>query len=508
MIRHTAAFLVLSIAVIPTLAQTSSNGDVGHPGMHLTSDDAEAMVVAGRTAMMAFRLEDAEATFQRLLAQPGNNEAALYHLTAIDFVKAMFGQDEQSFDDFYERCDMLGDLLEDKPESAWRLFFAAENYLMNGFARGREGDFLRAAVSARQAYETYLDALRRDPTLIDAETGVGLLKALIGATPPAYRRFLKLFGYKGTIDEGLMLLDHAAKKSRYNRPQAALFRDLTRVFMNKGRPAATERLGASFEDSRNPASGLLYAFALRFTRDPEKAVLIATEALEIAGQPEFAKPTFLHYHLGAALFSLNRFEEAIPELQEYLRLFEGQSYLASAKLRLGVSLEMLGRRAEAEEIYEDVRAPTEFDIDLAAQRDAKKLLREPLTANGKNLIIGRNAVSGRRHDEALAVLQSVFFAPEATEVERAQAAYYLGRSHHLAGNLGEAATKYVYVQTHPTDNDERWAPWALYYLGKLRLAEGRVNDAKELFEQALDQGGDYDYKKSLRRNSRLALDGL
>jgi tetratricopeptide (TPR) repeat protein len=169
---------------------------------------------------------------------------------------------------------------------------------------------------------------------------------------------------------------------------------------------------------------------------------------------------------------------------------------------------MLGRRDEAVEVYRAVSAPTEFDIDLAAQRDAKELLRHPMSEIRKTLVRGHNAVSGDRTDEAIRLLEPVFYGPNVSDAERTEAAYWLGRAYHSNGNLNDAATKYVWVRAHPIDDDERWAPWATYYLAKIQLARGQKEEAKEFFEEAVDFGGDYDYKKSLRRNARLALDRL
>lgn len=500
----------------PALAQTGSLSshpppNRPPPGMLLTSIEAEDAIIAGREDMMAFRIDAAEATFETLLRDPGNDEAALYHLAAVAFITAMFEQNEPVYSAFFERSDALLDLIDDRDDrdgSAWLYFFDAENYLMRAFVHGRKGNFLRSAVSAREAYEIYLDALRADPTLIDAESGVGLLKAMIGATPPAYKKFLSMLGYTGTIEEGVRLLDHASGKARYNGNQAALFRDLTRVYMNKDRHEATEHLGVMYRENKNPATGLMYAFALRYSRKPAEAVDVAREGIRIGEGSEFMQVPFLYFHLGSALFSLNRFEEAVSELDHYVRVFKGESYMATAQVRLGLSLEMLGRREEAELVYQQIEAPTEFDIDVAAEREAGDLLANPLSENRKTLLRGRNAVSSGRWEEALAWLEPVFFGPDADDADQTEAAYWLGRAHHVAGNLEEAATKYAYVRTHPARKDLRWLPWATYYLGRIRETENRPKDAEKLFKEVLDHKSDYDYRKSLRRNARLAIDRL
>ena len=515
--------IVLALAFSqPIFAQTDSAPDrvtSGRPppGMLLASFEAEDAMIAGRRHMMAFRMNAAEGAFETLLREPGNDEAATYHLAAIAFIKAMLAQSEPEYSAFFERSDALLELLGDRDDFderqdgkqvAWLLFMDAENYLMRAFVQARKGDFLRTAVSAHEAYNVYLDALRADPTLIDVETGVGLLKAMIGATPQAYKKFLRLLGYSGTIEEGLRLLDHAAKKARYNGGQAALFRNLTRVYMNKGRNMATEELKVRFEEDRNPATGLMYTFALRYSRRPDEAVVVAREAIRLGETVEFIQAPFLFFHLGSALFSLNQFEEAATELDTYIKMFKGQSYRATAQVRLGLSLEMLGRRPEAVAVYKHTEAPTEFDFDVAAEHAAEDLLANPMNEDRKALLRGRNAVSGGRSEEALAVLEPVFFRPEVSAVDRTEAAYWLGRAHQIAGGFEEAATKYFYVRTHPAGEGLRWAPWATYYLGRIREKENKPAEARDLFEEVLDYKGDFDFKKSLRRNVRLAIDGL
>jgi len=45
-------------------------------------------------------------------------------------------------------------------------------------------------------------------------------------------------------------------------------------------------------------------------------------------------------------------------------------------------------------------------------------------------------------------------------------------------------------------------------LGRIRAARNRPDEARKLFDEVIDHKGDYDYKKSLRRNARLAKDRL
>ena len=105
-------------------------------------------------------------------------------------------------------------------------------------------------------------------------------------------------------------------------------------------------------------------------------------------------------------------------------------------------------------------------------------------------------------------MEPVFYDNDNRQADQTEAAYYLGRAYHVEGQNEEAATKYFYVRTHPGDDDGRWAPWATYDLGRLRQTDGRTDDARALYEEVLEFDGDYDFRKSLRRNARLAMQEL
>ena len=499
-----ATLLVLALTVHNAAAQSPARP----PGMLVTSLEAEATMIEGREAILTFRLDGAEATFRGLFNAGGNELPAYYHLTAIVFVRAMFRQDEPAYSRFFARSDSLYDMLKDAPQTAWHMFFRSELYLMRSFVRARRGDFIRAAAAAREAYESYIRTLRLDPTLIDAERGVGVLKTIIGATPSAYRRFIQMFGYRGSVEEGGRLLNHAAEKGRYARDESLLFLALTRVFLSVDRDAGVEVLASRFNASGDPLTGVIHAFSLRMARRPGEAVEVARAAIATMQSPDYTNVEFLHYHLGGALFSLNRFEEAAEAYRAYIDSFGGQSYQAGSRLRLGLCLEMLGRRDEAEKWYRQVEAPTDFDVDQAAQHEARRLRENPMTETEKVLLRGQNAVESGRYEEAVAGLQPIFFSDGEKALDRTEAAYHLGRAYQQMEQWDEAATKYVYVRTHPVSKNARWAAWATYNLGRVRESTGRLDEARELFQEAIDFKGDFDYKKSLQRSAKLALDNL
>ncbi len=501
---HLLTIVVATLAAAQSVAQP----DPSLPGMLLTSAEAEQEIIQGREALMAFRLDEAELTFRRLFHSGANEIPAYYHLTAIGFVRAMFRQDEPAYQLFFARSDSLYDMLKDADDSPWHAFFRSDLFLMRSFVRARRGDYIRAAVSAKEAYESYIETLRLDPTLIDAERGVGVLKTIIGATPSAYRRFIRMFGYSGSIDEGIRLLEHVIQKGRYAREESALFLALTRVFLNIDRDEGIAILAEKFEATEDPVTGLVYAFSLRMARRPEESVDVAERAIRTMKSPGYTDVEFLYYHLGSALFSLNRFEEAAAAYRSYIETFDGQSYQASSRLRLGLCLEMLGRRAEAEVWYAQVEAPTDFDLDQAAQREARRRLKNPLTDADKVLLRGENAISAGQYNEAIEILEKVFFSDAESQLDRTEAAYLLGRAHHLLKEWDEAATKYVYARTHPVSKNVRWAPWSTYYLGRVRAETDHPDEARRLFQEAIDFKGKYDYKKSLQRSAKLALEKL
>jgi tetratricopeptide (TPR) repeat protein len=247
-----------------------------------------------------------------------------------------------------------------------------------------------------------------------------------------------------------------------------------------------------------------YGYALVEERRAEVARPVLRDAVARAETADYVFVDYLEYFLAETLFFQNDFAAAEPYYRRYLARHAGEAMRAQATLRLGLALEMQGRRAEAVTYFERVRAPRDYDTDRVAGRLAERYAARPLSPHERQILRGRNAFDGGRYAEADRLLRPLLHAEGVTEAERAEAQYRLARSLHAQGRLAEAARLYQAAAVRPGDRQGKWRGWGWHYLGEIRRAQGNPQAALMACDRALAAEPPYDYFQALEQAARLA----
>ena len=204
----------------------------------------------------------------------------------------------------------------------------------------------------------------------------------------------------------------------------------------------------------------------------------------------------------------DRFEEAAPVLEEFARSFRGQAFVAQSLLQAGIAYEMVGDRRRAESLYRRVRANRDYDTDLAAEREAQERLKAPITECERLLLLGETAFDGGRYDDAVRTLQPVVTDGAFPADQRAEAAYRTGRAYQALGEGSQALRHYRLAVDRPGDPLSKWGPWSVYHAGEVHEAEGRTDDARQMYQRVLENEAEFDYHKTLEQRTRAAIERL
>jgi tetratricopeptide (TPR) repeat protein len=474
----------------------------------LETEASARLLEEGRTHMWAFRLQPAEAHFRQLAEQPGGAPAAYHHLAMTALLRGVVTDDNAHVRTFFERSDSLRMLLETEPQGVWRQQLQAETTLQRVLAAGKLGRYIRAALAARSAYNQFSALVEAHPEFDDAYLGMGLLHLTVASLPAGWRDLLEWLGFGGTAVQGYAELNRAATQSRYNQQPAKLLLALADIVLNQEVEAGTERLGQLYDaHSESMLYAHLYGFALYSNRQAERAESVLRGAIE-RNDPDYFFIDYLDYYLGESLFVQNQFEEAIPCFRRYLSRHQGAALRAMTRYRLGVALEMTGQRAAALELYQQVETERDFDSDRYAQRWAQKRIEAPLDSLGRALLRAENLFFSGDYDRAQAKLKAIHQHSGATAAQKSEAAFYIGRVHHVQKRYDRAYPAYLYVVNHPGDPEAEWQPWAQLYIAEMYEAQGKTEQAIAAYEKALAFEPPYDYAQSLEQIARIALEQL
>lgn len=499
---HVAVIGMLFVAVRPAPADTTRP-------MLLESDSSVTVLEEGRRHLFAFRMEAAEQTFRMLQERPGGAPAAYYKLAMAALFKGLVTDEEAHFERFMARSDTLRQLLDAQPASTWKQQMEASTSLQRAIAAGKLGRYVRAALAARSAFRGFEALVTDTPDFAEAYMGMGLLHLTVASLPAGYRTLLSVLGFRGTAEQGIEELQHAATHSRYNRELAHMSIALADIVILDRIGEGTERLGRLYE--RDPTSLLyahLYGFALYTHRQPEEAKAVLQPAVDQQTAPDYFYIDYLDYYLAEVHFVQNAFEAAESAYRRYLERHEGPALRAMGQYRLGLTLEMQGRRDEAMAVYRQVEAPRDFDNDLVARRRAQMRLEQSMTSLDKQLIRGENAFFSSQYAEAETLLRDVFRHPSATPVNKARAAFFIGRVHHVQGQYVQAYPAYQYAIEQPGHRQAEWGPWAQLRMADMYAEQGKTQEAIQAYQRALDWNTPFDYYQSLEQKARIALERL
>ena len=477
--------------------------------MFIRSERSAALLHTGREEILEFRLARAEETFSELAKRQDGKVAGAFYLETISFLRFMMSDRDVYRDEFFARSNALRPLLARAPDSPWRGLVRAEANLHRGVVRARRGQYLQAALAGRSAYKEYVRLIKRHPDFYEAYKGLGVFHVAVGSVPSGYRWLPTLFGFGGTVEQGLRELQLAADSSGFNREEAQIYLAQIDLKLFDASGEGAERLSSLFRAYHgSPLFGYVYGEYLYTTRQAAEAERVFRTAVDTYEDGEHFYIDYVDPLLADVLFRQNRFDEAAFYYRRFLDRHHGTTMKATATLGLGLSLEMQGRRAQAVAYYEHIQTARGLDTDAVSRRRTQRLRLRPLSDRERTLLLGRNAYDAGRYDEAHDLLRAIEEDPNASPDERAEAAYRRGRAFHAQGRLDQALEAYAAAVAQHHDPLSRWGPWAQNYAGLLLETSGDTGAAQHALEAALDYGGKYDYHQALRRNAKIALHRL
>ncbi len=291
-------------------------------------------------------------------------------------------QDQQRFDQAIAAAMRLSQASLDKnPDDREGLYDLGVAYSLranyNYLVRKAWMDSLRDATAGRKLHNR-LTVL--DPNLIDAELVQGVHDYVIGCLPWYYKAMGFLAGFRGDREQGIRTLQEVATKGDKNRNDAAIL--LTAIYRRERRSADAVPLlnGLIAQFPRNYLLRFELAQMYGDLGQLPKAMeaLAEVERLKQEGLPGFRNMPLekVYYFRGSLQFWFDEYEAAVENLGKATAKAEDLDPNTGimAWMRLGQTLDLLGRRRQAMEIY---RQASKYAPGSAVARESEGYLRSP-----------------------------------------------------------------------------------------------------------------------------------
>ena len=230
-----------------------------------------------------------------------------------------------------------------------------------------------------QTFRHHRDLLRRDPELHDARLSVGVYQYIAGSLGWSVKWLAFLLGYRGSKQRGKQELQSAVDKALLVSDDARLVLVLIHI-REKNHQAAFDHLKALLE--KYPQNYLVHldmgGLAL-LRNQPAEAVEIYRAVLrkQEAGDGKYREleRAAVFNRLGVAFRAQGEPAEAAGWFRKALAEANASARTSTvARLELGKTLDLLGRRDEARQYYQVVVAAEDV---AGSRREAEELLRRP-----------------------------------------------------------------------------------------------------------------------------------
>jgi len=497
-LRH----IVVASALLLLTYSPAPAGDVDWALVHTAT-------MRGINRLYNMKIDEAAATFDSVRRMAPGDPRGYFFGSMVHFWLYTLTRDEKEYRKFLEKSDdvitVCENLLDVSDTDAVSLFYLGGIYGYRGLAHQAHNSMFKAVTEGRKGYLSLKEAVKLKPDLYDAQMGFGLFTYLVAKVPKSLSWILSIVGFSGDAEGGVAMVRRAAEHGLYTRTEARFYLSQFLFAEQKSEEALPilDTLIAEYPD--NALFVVTYATWESRLGNTDAALSAARRAVAINARSRVRYGEEFEYStLGAIYYSLNDFEDARSNLEEYIRRVASEDYITNwTYYRLAVSEEMCGDRAAALGTYRRMKPFDDRDRanESYLYRVAMRRLKEPISTTEALLIRGGNDAGRKAYDSAEALYRKVLEEKGAEADLRGRALLglqqlYIAREDYPSAlRAGEELTALEPVK-------EKWLiPQGLLGLGTTYEKLGRTSDARAAFNRVLTFD-EYEFQKSTEEKAR------
>ncbi|MCB9236175.1 MAG: hypothetical protein H6581_31290 [Bacteroidia bacterium] len=435
-----------------------------------------------------------------------------YYLIRILFLKNLLTEDPAFEEPFLSACKAgIEDISTLPATDPFKRTYLSEIYFQRGVIRYQKKNYLGLAGDLQKSCEMAEKNQSRFPVNPEQMKLAGGYRVVLSTIPQNWQWLTGLLCFRGDVQNGLENLEKSARESSLLpfESEVVLYYYEKNILSNP--ELAHQRMARIAQ--KKPGYFIyrfLEASSLSGLGRNEEALKILDEGEKFRTDAQvFYTPIWDHYRAKAHLFKLD-FDPAIQFFTRFLTDFKGKTFRGDATFKLGLALELSGRREASQKVFASISGveSSGFDMDDYALAMSEKFARQPMAANEIVLFKARFLFDGGYYNESQKMLEGLLLKANPLTSDEKTELYY-----RLARNFGELkniplAEKYYAACIEQTPGEALWMKaYAAYYAGKLMESQEKYPAARGLYEFALTFEG-YFYQGGLEQRCKAALQQL
>lgn len=454
-------------------------------------------------AIMQLRLAAGTALLEQEKKANPDNLIPYFLDNYTDFFILFFNEDPTQY---AQRKDMrnqrLAMMAEGPANSPYYLYTQAAIKFQWGMIRVKFSEKWDAVWEIRKAYVMLKDNQKKFPQFIPNGMLAGAMQTVFGTIPEGYRWISNILGLKGSIKQGMLLMQQAIDSNNdvavIFKPEAYYYYCYLKLFIENKPEEVWSFIQQHQLDTKN--NYLFTLMVANLAMNNQKAALGIKILTERNDSAQYADIPYLYYLLGEMKLS-RQDEDANIYFQRFLERFKGKFYLKECLQRLSWYYFLHGNM-EAANKYRNMiltRGNTETDADKQAQKDAKSgKWPNPL------LLKARLLSDGGFFADALKMLQTKKAADFERMEDKLEYAYRLGRIYDEMNMDDNAITMYEVTVRTGAGRTEYFAARASLQMGYIYEKRKEKAKALQCYQTCLDMK-EHDYKNSLDQRAKAGI---
>ncbi|QEC68950.1 tetratricopeptide repeat protein [Panacibacter ginsenosidivorans] len=422
----------------------------------------------------------------------------------IDFYVLFFNEDQSEYDKRFEHFAERLEKIEEGPEtSPFYNYCRTVVYMQKACVEIKFGRQWSAGWSFRKAFSLIKENKKDYPAFQLNNMIYGPMQVAAGTIPPGYKWLASIFGIKGSIKDGMALMQQflnsndAMAKLFFN--EASFYYCYILFYVQNQQEEVFQFISQRKLDVVN--NHLLAYMAANLAINNKKTEYAKNVILNRNQSPEYLNIAVWDFEMAYVKMHHLETAEAIQYFQRFFNKFKGKFYVKDAYEKLSWCYYLQGNVAAAENARKQVleKGSQMTDADKQASKDAKE-------AGWPNLLLLKVRLlnDGGYNTEALGLLNGKssnnFEKPE----EKLEFAYRVGRIYDDIGRDSEAVKMYLFAIKLGQNRTEYYAARAALQIGWIYERQGKKDAAIKFYTQCMDMK-DHDYKDSLDQKAKAGI---